>query len=79
MDDDEEYDWCGGENLVDEEPKFESAMGIKQKQRGWGPKRFVHCLKPLKQPRFHHLDPLFLLLRNRTYSLTFSTMYTQDI
>ncbi|CDO74550.1 hypothetical protein BN946_scf184632.g7 [Trametes cinnabarina] len=32
-DDDEDYDWSGEEDLVDEEAKFEHAMGVKKKQR----------------------------------------------
>lgn len=40
-DDDEDYDWSAEEDLVDEEAKFESQMGIKQKGKGWGPKRSV--------------------------------------
>lgn len=40
-DDDEDYDWSAEEDLVDEEAKFESQMGIKQKRKGWGPKRSV--------------------------------------
>lgn len=38
-DDDEEYDWSGDEDLVDEEAKFEEAMGVKRKKTGWGFKR----------------------------------------
>lgn len=47
-DDDEDYDWSAEEDLVDEEAKFESQMGIKQKRKGWGPKRsvFFICMPP---------------------------------
>jgi hypothetical protein len=38
-DDDEDYDWSGEEDLVDEEAKFEERMGVKPKKKGWGPKR----------------------------------------
>lgn len=38
---DEDYDWSGEEDLVDEEAKFEQKMGIKQKPKGWGLKRCV--------------------------------------
>ncbi|OSC98709.1 hypothetical protein PYCCODRAFT_1470850 [Trametes coccinea BRFM310] len=33
--DDEDYDWSGEEDLVDEEAKFEHAMGVKKKQRSF--------------------------------------------
>lgn len=35
-DDDEDYDWSGEEDLVDEEAKFEHAMGVKKKERKFG-------------------------------------------
>lgn len=50
-DDDEDYDWSAEEDLVDEEAKFESQMGIKPKNRGWGPKRFVLLLPCLRASR----------------------------
>jgi hypothetical protein len=34
-DEDEDYDWSGEEDLVDEEAKFEQNMGVAKKQR-WG-------------------------------------------
>lgn len=40
-DDEEDYDWSGEEDLVDEEAKFEQQMGVKKKQRSWGPRRYV--------------------------------------
>jgi hypothetical protein len=40
-DDGSDYDWSGEDDLIDEETKFEERMGIKQKKKGWGPKRFV--------------------------------------
>lgn len=43
-DNDEDYDWSGEEDLVDEEAKFEQKMGIKQKPKGWGFKRYVKCV-----------------------------------
>ena len=36
-----DYDWSGEEDLVDEEAKFEEQMGKKQKQKGWGLKRYT--------------------------------------
>lgn len=47
-DDDEDYDWSGEEDLVDEEAKFEQAMGVRKKATGWGLKRCVSshvCLR----------------------------------
>ena len=38
-DEDEDYDWSGEEDLLDEEAKFEQAMGVKKKATGWGPGR----------------------------------------
>ncbi|PIL36859.1 transporter [Ganoderma sinense ZZ0214-1] len=35
-DDDEDYDWSGEEDLVDEEAKFEHAMGVKKTERKFG-------------------------------------------
>ncbi|KAI0663140.1 Mechanosensitive ion channel-domain-containing protein [Cubamyces menziesii] len=34
-DDEEQYDWSGEEDLVDEEAKFEHAMGVKKKNRSF--------------------------------------------
>ncbi|KAI0791637.1 Mechanosensitive ion channel-domain-containing protein [Irpex lacteus] len=39
-DEDDDYDWSGEEDLVDEEAKFEQNMGTAKKQR-WGLRRFV--------------------------------------
>ncbi|KAH7931366.1 hypothetical protein BV22DRAFT_1027599 [Leucogyrophana mollusca] len=41
---DEEYDWSGDEDLVDEEAKFEKKMGVKLKPQGWGVKRLFTLL-----------------------------------
>ncbi|KAJ7124777.1 Mechanosensitive ion channel-domain-containing protein [Mycena crocata] len=41
---DNDYDWSGEEDLVDEEAKFEERMGNKQKRTGWGPKRILTLL-----------------------------------
>ena len=40
-DSEDEYDWSGEEDLVDEEAKFEQAMGVKKKKKGWG---FSRCV-----------------------------------
>ncbi|KAH8106287.1 Mechanosensitive ion channel-domain-containing protein [Cristinia sonorae] len=42
--DDEDYDWSGEDDLLDEEAKFEHAMGIKKKKSGWGLKRIFGLL-----------------------------------
>ena len=55
-DSDDDYDWSGEEDLVDEEAKFEQAMGVKKKQRGWGCARCAVARVPLAC-----VDPLFLL------------------
>lgn len=39
--DESDYDWSGEEDLVEEEEKFEKKMGVKQKQRGCGIKRYI--------------------------------------
>ncbi|KAI0347502.1 hypothetical protein BDW22DRAFT_1322705 [Trametopsis cervina] len=39
-DDDEDYDWSGEDDLVDEEAKFEQNMGVAKKER-WGLRRFL--------------------------------------
>lgn len=36
---DDDYDWSGEEDLVDEEAKFEHRMGVKRERKGWGFKR----------------------------------------
>lgn len=36
---DEYYDWSTDEDLVDQEAKFEEKLGVKRRQKGWGPKR----------------------------------------
>ncbi|KAI0637907.1 Mechanosensitive ion channel-domain-containing protein [Trametes polyzona] len=41
-DDESAYDWSGDEDLVDEEAKFEHAMGVKKKRRGCA--RFITLL-----------------------------------
>ena len=43
-DDDEEYDWSGEEDLVDEEAKFEHAMGVKKTERKFG---LIKCVMSL--------------------------------
>ncbi len=40
-DDEEDYDWSGEEDLVDEEARFEQAMGVKKKERKFG---FIRCV-----------------------------------
>lgn len=40
-DEDEEFDWSGEEDLVDEEARFEQQMGVKKKKQGWGIIRYV--------------------------------------
>ncbi|KAJ7579082.1 Mechanosensitive ion channel-domain-containing protein [Mycena floridula] len=40
----DDFDWSGEEDLVDEEAKFEQRMGIKQKRKGWGFKRILTLL-----------------------------------
>lgn len=49
-DDDEEYDWSGEEDLVDEEAKFEQAMGVKKTERKFG---FVKCVVVFPFPSLH--------------------------
>ncbi|KAJ6627437.1 hypothetical protein B0H10DRAFT_1779807 [Mycena sp. CBHHK59/15] len=43
-DNDDDYDWSGEDDLVDEEAKFEERMGNKVKKSGWGFKRIVTIL-----------------------------------
>ncbi|THH33700.1 hypothetical protein EUX98_g488, partial [Antrodiella citrinella] len=43
-DDDEDYDWSGEDDIVDEEAKFEHAMGVKKKTTDWGAKRILSLL-----------------------------------
>ncbi len=43
-DDDEDYDWSGEEDLVDEEAKFEQAMGVKKTERRFG---CIKCVMPV--------------------------------
>lgn len=38
----EDYDWSGEDDLVDQEAKFEERMGTHQKDKHWGPRRYVH-------------------------------------
>ena len=40
-DEEEDYDWSGEEDLVDEEAKFEHAMGVKKKERKFGCVKYV--------------------------------------
>lgn len=56
-DEDEDYDWSGEEDLVDEEAKFESQMGIKQKSTSWGPKRSVALLHFILLQHLRTLPP----------------------
>ncbi|KAK0453264.1 Mechanosensitive ion channel-domain-containing protein [Armillaria borealis] len=42
--DDDNYDWSGEEDLVDEEAKFEKQMGLKQKDKRWTFKRVFTLL-----------------------------------
>lgn len=37
---DEDYDWSTDEDLVDQEAKFEEKLGLKKRQKGWGPRRY---------------------------------------
>ncbi|KAH7916809.1 Mechanosensitive ion channel-domain-containing protein [Hygrophoropsis aurantiaca] len=43
-DEEDDYDWSGDEDLVDEETKFEKQMGLKLKPQGWGVKRIFTLL-----------------------------------
>ncbi|CAL1701610.1 unnamed protein product [Somion occarium] len=43
-DDDEDYDWSGEDDLVDEEARFEQQMGVKKNASTWRFKRFITLL-----------------------------------
>ncbi|KAG1857229.1 Mechanosensitive ion channel-domain-containing protein [Suillus tomentosus] len=43
-DEEDEFDWSGDEDLINEEAKFEKKMGVKIKSRGWGIIRLVTLL-----------------------------------
>lgn len=45
--DEEDYDWSGEEDLVDEEAKFEQQMGTMKKKRPWGFVRSVLYTPPI--------------------------------